>query len=107
MRLRWLGTKLRFVIDKMKRGLNHMGWPMYGGDMDHWTYRYGKCVAVTGDLKKDELEKLCRDLRMQTGQRVDWHWMGGRGVIKCLGKPDHVRQLISERPSGIQRYPFD
>jgi hypothetical protein len=44
-------------------------------------------------------------VREISGQRVDWHYFGGRAVVKFIGDADEVRRAIElEAPRLIDLY---
>ncbi len=99
-------NKIKTCIFSVRRtALSHLGFPQYGADeMDPLLYRKGIGIAMTGDKSKAELDRWCAELRERSGCRVDWHWMGGRGVIRCLPKDiDRVGSLIREEPYVLKR----
>jgi hypothetical protein len=57
---------------------------------DSKIYEKGIVVAIIADRNAQEIESLVTDARKQTGQRVDWHYIGGRGVIKVIGNTEKV-----------------
>ncbi len=64
----------------------------------------GQVVAITGDLSKEELERICQEITKGWDQPTDWHFAGGRGVILTLGDPAVVRTLlpkIDTSPSSL------
>lgn len=66
-------------------------------ECDREVYEHGTVVAVFV-MPKDACEALCVGLAATTGCRVDWHYVGGRNVVKVLGDAaaDRVRALVRE-----------
>lgn len=58
-------------------------------------YTKGIGVGVYA-FDKETAEKLCADLTAATGLRFDWHFAGGRAVIKVLMPvaPESVRKAV-------------
>jgi hypothetical protein len=60
-------------------------------------YQNGIQVGVIGATETHNaewIEKFVRELRKFTGQKVDWHYVGGRAQILALGDVDAVRERI-------------
>ena len=51
--------------------------------MYHEVYAHGKVIGVF-DMPKDEANQLVVKLSKKTGNRIDWHYVGGRVVMKML-----------------------
>lgn len=52
-----------------------------GCDLD--VYKYGELIGVY-DMPKDDAEALRHRLTKETGRLHDWHYFGGRVVMKAL-----------------------
>ena len=52
-------------------------------ECDHEVYAHGKVIGVF-DMPKDEANQLVVKLSKKTGNRIDWHYVGGRVVMKML-----------------------
>jgi hypothetical protein len=61
---------------------------------DDDVYRNGTTIAMTTDLPKEGIQRITELLAVETGAKVDWHYVGGRGVIKTLGDPQVARDKI-------------
>lgn len=61
---------------------------------DFEIYERGEIAAVVADRKAIEIEKLVKEIAAETGERVDWHYFGGRGVVKVLGDVVKVRNAF-------------
>lgn len=48
-------------------------------------YKHGQIVGVYS-MPKEEAEALCQRLTRETGRAHDWHYSGGRVVVKVLPK---------------------
>ena len=48
-------------------------------------YEHGKTIAVMGDVAGEIVEVWCKLVAKESGQKVDWYYMGGRAVIKAVG----------------------
>jgi len=63
---------------------------------DYEVYSHGKVIGIF-DMPKDEANQLVVKLSKKTGNRIDWHYVGGRVVMKMLPpKPTvNARHLVS------------
>jgi len=52
-------------------------------ECDHEVYAHGEVIGVF-DMPKDKANELVVKLSKKTGNRIDWHYVGGRGVMKML-----------------------
>lgn len=55
------------------------------GECDKEVYEHGKCIAAMGDVAGEIVEVWCKLVAKDSGQKVDWYYMGGRAVIKAVG----------------------
>lgn len=60
---------------------------------DPLVYKYGVQTHVTV-CSKEEAERFCADATRLTGQRHDWHYVGGR--VAVLAIPPHIQKLLNE-----------
>jgi len=73
---------------------------------DQRIYDKGACIAVLGDVEKDDVERWCRETSRRLGALVDWHYMGGRPRVLTLGnatRADAIFQQVmeGEPPEGV------
>jgi len=61
---------------------------------DEEVYLKGEVVFITNTIASGKIEEWVKNLRQQSGQKVDWHWMGGRAVVRALGDIPAVRDAI-------------
>lgn len=59
-------------------------------------YERGVWVATIADRSAKEIEQLIIECRHATGERVDWHYIGGRGVVKALGNVVAVKNYLRQ-----------
>lgn len=52
-------------------------------ECDHEVYAHGEVIGVF-DMPKDKANELVVKLSKKTGNRIDWHYVGGRVVMKML-----------------------
>lgn len=48
-------------------------------------YKQGQRVFLTHTIPSVKIEKWIKQVAAQSGQPVDWHYVGGRAVILALG----------------------
>jgi hypothetical protein len=63
-------------------------------------YMLGTHVATIGNLKPRAVESLVRQVAKKTKQRIDWHYVGGYAIIKCLGDSAAVRKELAKRKNA-------
>lgn len=63
---------------------------------DQDVYENGAYVFLGWGIPSEKMEKWVREVAIQSGQRVDWHWFGGRAVVKALGDIEKVNQTIRD-----------
>lgn len=65
-------------------------------------YENGIGVGFFRNLSPPTIETILADWRqyLKPGAKVDWHYMGGRAVVRVLGSP-RDRQEIRELMRGI------
>ena len=56
----------------------------------------GRVVFVTNTIRPQVLEQWVKSVAQKSEQRVDWHFVGGRAVVKTLGDVSKVRIAILE-----------
>lgn len=59
-------------------------------ECDKDVYENGKVIAVFGDIAKEIVEVWCKLVAKESGQKVDWHYVGGRAVVKAVGDLNKV-----------------
>lgn len=64
-------------------------------------YEKGECVFV-GHGPSNAVERWVKRIAELSGQRVDWHYVGGRAVVLVLGDTEKVRKTISKNMQGIE-----
>lgn len=62
---------------------------------DREIYEKGE-VALICALGSKRMEPWVVKVREISGQRVDWHYVGGRAVMKFIGDPAAVQRAIVE-----------
>jgi len=77
-------------------------------DCNSKVYRKGEHIATIYEGKPGEIEEIVKTASVNSGQKIDWHYFGGRGVVKVLGNIERAtRSLKSElEERGVQGYRF-
>lgn len=57
-------------------------------------YEQGEVIFVTHSIPSNAMEGWVKRLAAASGQRVDWHFCGGRAVVKALGDLSRVRATL-------------
>jgi len=63
-------------------------------ECDKKVYKKGEHIATIINLESDEIERLVKSASNDSGQRIDWHYFGGRAVVKALGDLDKARDYL-------------
>lgn len=58
-------------------------------------FKHGHTAMITAGIPSNAMERWVRQVAELSGQRVDWHFCGGRAVVKYLG--DGVKVLAAIR----------
>ena len=62
-------------------------------------YEKGVHIFTTDTIPSNAMEGWVRQVAERSGQRVDWHFYGGRAVVLALGHlPDVVRAIAELMP---------
>lgn len=61
---------------------------------DSDVYENGAQVFITHTLSSKDVEKWVKEVAKESGQKVDWHYAGGRAVVLALGKLKKVNAAI-------------
>lgn len=54
-------------------------------------FNNGKAVAVIADRNSEAIEALVVEIASQTGVRIDWHYVAGRGIVRAIGDLQKAR----------------
>jgi hypothetical protein len=63
---------------------------------DKKVYRKGEHVLTIIDLEPSEIEKIVQSAAKESGQKIDWHYFGGRAIVKVLGNIESARQHLKD-----------
>jgi hypothetical protein len=61
---------------------------------DKEVYESGAPVLLYHSVTPGRMEEWVRKIAVQTGQRIDWHYFGGRIVVKAMGDIELVKKTI-------------
>lgn len=61
---------------------------------DAEVYANGVQVFLTQTIRSFNVETWVQKIAADSGQKVDWHYAGGRAIILAVGDLDKVRQAI-------------
>jgi len=76
---------------------------------DQAVFDKGRYVMVVHSLPNERIEEFVKEVARRSGQRVDWHYFGGRGIVKALGDISEVYNAIyvmldEEENHDVARY---
>lgn len=76
---------------------------------DSEVHTEGYVAGVFPDMDPHQLERLCLALSALTSWRIDWHYSGGRPVVKALPpkgptKLDEARKLLHDMSIALAGY---
>lgn len=84
-------------MDVRKAGIKELLETSHGTSCDKEIYEKGEAVAIIHGGSANLIERYVLELKELTGVGVDWHYMGGRGVIKTLPKNlEKVKKAIED-----------
>ena len=63
-------------------------------DCDPDIYENGTTVLVTHSMKDKAIEGWVKKVAEQSGQPVDWFWLGGRAIVRTTGDVATVRKTM-------------
>ena len=75
-------------------------------DCDKEIWEKGEHVFTLGDMRTSQVETWVRMIARESGERVDWHWFGGRAVVKVIGDHEKVRRVIGNNLPATDYYCF-
>ena len=58
---------------------------------DHEIYEHGHAVGIIGGGNAEIIELIVKRIASDSGQPVDWNYVGGRAVVKTTGDFERVR----------------
>jgi 3-methyladenine DNA glycosylase/8-oxoguanine DNA glycosylase len=66
-------------------------------------YANGVAVLVTASVSSNRMERWVCLLGELSGQPVDWHFVGGRAVVKTTGDVEAVARAATELRPALDR----
>lgn len=63
---------------------------------DQEIYTSGATVFITHLIPSNAMDQWVKSVAEESNQKVDWHFAGGRAVVKALGDLHKVRAAILE-----------
>lgn len=66
-------------------------------------FNNGTPICVIVGVSSNRMERFIQGVAVSTGERVDWHFVGGRAVVKVLGDTAKVRASIEARLPDVTR----
>lgn len=58
-------------------------------------FEHGDPIFMTHGIPSNAMEQWVKKVAKESGQRVDWHFAGGRAVVLFLGDREAVRDAIT------------
>lgn len=74
-----------------------------GDRCDQKIYEKGTPICLLAGPPAKDIEAWVKAIAKKTDQRVDWHFVGGRAVVKFLGKPKGALKVIDEITKTLPR----
>lgn len=69
-------------------------------DCDPAVYKDGETILIV-DMGSTDMEEWVVGVREASNQRVDWHYVGGRVVVRFLGDRARVETAIRQAASDL------
>jgi hypothetical protein len=63
-------------------------------DCDPEVYKDGKAIVMLATMSADDIEELVKKVREASKQKVDWHYVGGRAIVRYIGDRAEVAMAI-------------
>lgn len=70
-------------------------------ECDRELWEHGEHIATVIDLEPEIIEGIVKSAARLSGQRIDWHYVGGRACIRALGDLNSARAHLEE---GLKPY---
>ena len=72
---------------------------------DQKIFKKGEVLFVTHTIPSNSMEEWVQNVAKDSGQSVDWHFMGGRAVVLAIGDLNKVRNSMRKlMPDHDHRY---
>lgn len=61
-------------------------------------YKNGKTAFIMAGASANDIEEYVHSIQKKSAQILDWHYFGGRAVVKTLGDVERVKKTAAENP---------
>jgi len=61
---------------------------------DNKVFSKGEHIATIINIKPSEIEEIVKLSAKRSKQKIDWHYFGGRAVVKTLGNVEKARSYL-------------
>jgi hypothetical protein len=62
---------------------------------DQAVYEDGTPIFETDTIRSFKIEPWVQKIAARSGQKVDWHWAGGRAIVLALGDVGKAREALA------------
>jgi hypothetical protein len=69
---------------------------------DQEIFQKGRHVGMLAGPGSNAIERWVRGVAERSGQRVDWHFFGGRANVLCIGDIDAARREFDASIPALQ-----
>lgn len=66
-------------------------------------FNNGHTVFVLSGWEKDKIEEWVKEVASHSGEKVDWHYSGGKANILGLGDLEKIRNTIKEMLPALNK----
>jgi len=70
-------------------------------DCDRKLWKKGEHIATIIDLKPETIEDVVKSAAKESGQKIDWHYVGGRACVRAMGDLNSAREYLQQ---GLEPY---
>ena len=65
-------------------------------DCNQKVYSKGEHIATIINLKPTKIEDIVKSAAKKSRQKIDWHYFGGRAIVKALGNIKRARDYLKQ-----------
>ncbi len=65
-------------------------------DCDRELWEHGEHIATIIDLDSKTIQDIVKSAAKSSGQRIDWHYVGGRACVRAMGDLDSARNYLQQ-----------
>lgn len=69
---------------------------------DDEVFEKGHVVFLGDGVSSNRMEAWVQEVAKESGQRVDWHFVGGRATVKALGDLEKVQHALDKLMAKYQ-----